>query len=578
MKITSSLLSEVIQDHKERTPIGTSPFGEIFFREKGGKGGQVYSICQITPPTRPPNNPAQKGDFMFRFYIIATSEKEFQNFWKTGSRNMFGRKYKQFEEEYYIYMDRYDLLKELVDRLGHLEQNEVYGYCAHDDYNSKNPFAEKVDMESYFIEILEYNRKNPRNYYNALWDLNSKDEYGPRVQTKYFSYWEEIPEDFLSCYNLKSLAIWHNNIDNLYPNLLKFQNLNSLHLTELEYPQQELLDNLYRLPYLVDLVLSDEFSPKLEQVPPKLDELKSLRYFDFSGHSVSDWSRLVTLVSLKKLALSRTGLTSISEEISNLVELEELDLSNNDIKELPEALKQLPKLKKLNLSKNPLIKLPDWLGEMTQLEELDVCQTQLKTIPESLTALPNLKNLNLKKNPFESMPKAMSKIPKKALELEMRNVALYDAKAKAKMDKYPKGDCLFENDFNFKLMVVNQLMYVDEVLLPKFEVREFAENYSGRAINIEEEGYNEIPEVRTYFEQLKIPMELLIDIKELKPDGGDHIYGELIPFWDGEDEHFDVQSIEDVKYLPNLKATNTMNFSKELVKELRSRKIKVANY
>ena len=73
-------------------------------------------------------------------------------------------------------------------------------------------------------------------------------------------------------------------------------------------------------------------------------------------------------------------------------------------------------------------------------------------------------------------------------------------------------------------------------------------------------------------------MDLLIDIKEMKPDGGDEIYGQLIPFWDGEDDQFDVESVEDIKHLPNLKATNSMNFSKELIKELRSRKIKVANY
>jgi len=73
-------------------------------------------------------------------------------------------------------------------------------------------------------------------------------------------------------------------------------------------------------------------------------------------------------------------------------------------------------------------------------------------------------------------------------------------------------------------------------------------------------------------------MDLLIDFEELKLDGGDEIYRQIIPFWDGEDNQFDAKSVEDIKYLPNLRATNSMNFSKELIKQLRALKIKVATY
>ena len=36
------------------------------------------------------------------------------------------------------------------------------------------------------------------------------------------------------------------------------------------------------------------------------------------------------------------------------------------------------------------------------------------------------------------------------------------------------------------------------------------------------------------------------------PDGGDDIYGIIIANWDGEDYSFDIESLNDIKYLSNL--------------------------
>ncbi|MGJ8733383.1 MAG: DUF6892 domain-containing protein, partial [Cellulophaga sp.] len=93
-----------------------------------------------------------------------------------------------------------------------------------------------------------------------------------------------------------------------------------------------------------------------------------------------------------------------------------------------------------------------------------------------------------------------------------------------------------------------------------------------------EEGYQIIPEVAAYFKKLPIPSSLLPDLKVLEPDGGDEIYGQLIPFWSGEDDCFDVKSIEDIKYLPSLEITNSMNFSEDLVAQIKAMNIKVIPY
>ncbi|WP_417800416.1 DUF6892 domain-containing protein [Tenacibaculum sp.] len=113
-------------------------------------------------------------------------------------------------------------------------------------------------------------------------------------------------------------------------------------------------------------------------------------------------------------------------------------------------------------------------------------------------------------------------------------------------------------ELNFKLAVINELMYVQEVLQPKLEVYEFIEKQrnltSSEAYDIiEEEGYEIIPEVLEYFKNLELTSEMVENIEELNMDGGDEIYGQIIPFWDGEDDVFSVNSAVDSTLLPNLK-------------------------
>lgn len=129
-------------------------------------------------------------------------------------------------------------------------------------------------------------------------------------------------------------------------------------------------------------------------------------------------------------------------------------------------------------------------------------------------------------------------------------------------------------DFNFKLAVIERLMYEQGVLTPRFDVYDFVAAYTERQIDIEEEGYEIIPEVRAYFEQLAIPAELLPLIEAINQDGGDHIYGELCPFWDGEDDIFNIQSAEDAALLPNLKAVTLFYDSNpRILEEFRQRGI-----
>ncbi|MFS4416605.1 leucine-rich repeat domain-containing protein [Maribacter sp. 2307ULW6-5] len=582
MTLENQILSAVIQDHKARTVLGLTDFGDILFKEANGHGRELYSICQILPTRR--LAPTPKGAFRFQIQVLALEETSFKKIQRPSRGGIFGRGASEKERELHrVLVKRYGLHAQLQQRLGKLAEGELYGHCDDDDHNSSNPHAEKVNKAAYLSQVLAYATQHPEPFYTEMYHLKRHETTPPFVLKEYYGYGFGLPEALFGYVHLKGLAIYHQSIKDLEPQkLLGFKNLNSLCLDNVDGVPQDLLEVIHQMPYLVELSLTntDTFRGrhKMTQIPTQLHRLESLRYFSFAGNELSDWSQIVKLKNLRTLDVSHCGLTAISEQISQLQSLEELNLAHNGLEHLPDAMARLKNLKILRLAGNPLAKIPEWMAELRQLEVLELTQCGLRTLPEAMARLPKLQELGLKKNPFNTLPKSLLELPRKVVQIEMRNQALYDPKAKAKMDTYPKGNIRFKNDLNFKLMVINQLMYVDEVLLPKFNIGEFAKNHKGRNIVIDEEGYDPIPEAVAYFKELEVPMELLIDIKELKPDGGDEIYRQIVPFWDGEDDRFDVKSIEDVKHLPNLKATNTMNFSKEQVKQLRALKIKVAHY
>lgn len=110
--------------------------------------------------------------------------------------------------------------------------------------------------------------------------------------------------------------------------------------------------------------------------------------------------------------------------------------------------------------------------------------------------------------------------------------------AKVYSDKYKykkiEGEKIEFTDFNFKLAVIQQLMYKKKLIEPAFELYDFVDNYKEREIDIEEEGYAFIPEVLEYFKNLEIDKKYAEEIVEIYQDGGDDIYGNVLRFWDGE--------------------------------------------
>ncbi|MFD1832496.1 DUF6892 domain-containing protein [Streptomyces desertarenae] len=114
-------------------------------------------------------------------------------------------------------------------------------------------------------------------------------------------------------------------------------------------------------------------------------------------------------------------------------------------------------------------------------------------------------------------------------------------------------------DFNFKLLVVEKLMYWDETLTPAFSLEEHLRTTKGFTGDLQLHAFDNglaftvFDEARDFFERLEIGGELLATVDTLTLDGGHQVYMECAPVWDGEDDLFDVRSLDDLDLLPNLR-------------------------
>ncbi|GLY50305.1 hypothetical protein [Lentzea sp. NBRC 102530] len=105
-------------------------------------------------------------------------------------------------------------------------------------------------------------------------------------------------------------------------------------------------------------------------------------------------------------------------------------------------------------------------------------------------------------------------------------------------------------DAKFKLAVVQELMY-NQGLLPRFDLREYA---AEQGFTYDDGSFEAVPEALAYFAALEVPVELAEKVTEIYMDGGNEIYLEIAPGWDGEDGLFDVHEFADVRHFPNLKS------------------------
>ena len=98
-----------------------------------------------------------------------------------------------------------------------------------------------------------------------------------------------------------------------------------------------------------------------------------------------------------------------------------------------------------------------------------------------------------------------------------------------------EGILQFEN-LNFKLAVIQVLMYDLNLLKPCFDIYDFADEHKELEINTD--SYTVIEPALNFFIKLSIPREFAQYVEKIDMDGGNEVYMNIIPQWDGEDECF----------------------------------------
>lgn len=134
--------------------------------------------------------------------------------------------------------------------------------------------------------------------------------------------------------------------------------------------------------------------------------------------------------------------------------------------------------------------------------------------------------------------------------------------------KVDSEEILYFDHLNFKLAVIQVLMYDLEVLKPSFDIYDYADQYSEEELDTE--SMEVIKPALDYFEALSIPKKYADQVKEIYMDGGNEIYMNIIPQWDGEDETFDLNeiSLSELQQFPNLKEATILSSHFEGVKKI----------
>ena len=132
--------------------------------------------------------------------------------------------------------------------------------------------------------------------------------------------------------------------------------------------------------------------------------------------------------------------------------------------------------------------------------------------------------------------------------------------------KTTDGEVLHFDNINFKLAIIQVLMYDLRVLKPYFDIYDFAEEFSEEEIDTE--SIEIIQPALEYMINLPIPKKYAEQVQEIDMDGGNEIYMNLIPQWDGEDETFDLNEVgvEELRQFPNLEEATIMSSNFKQVK------------
>lgn len=131
-------------------------------------------------------------------------------------------------------------------------------------------------------------------------------------------------------------------------------------------------------------------------------------------------------------------------------------------------------------------------------------------------------------------------------------------------------------DFNFKLVIIEELLeknpsFQSQIdLLHQKDIELFEKDYDETLYDAHTEEAYEL------LDKIEFTQEDLEKVESLTFDGGLEIYQLISPYWDGEDDRFDIHSIRGIELLTNLKSVEYISIiDEELIDEIESMGIEI---
>ncbi len=248
-----------------------------------------------------------------------------------------------------------------------------------------------------------------------------------------------LPESLVTCTTLTELLLDSCGFRSSPVEICGRGNLKSINLLHcpLMWPKRDVLEDPYKTAdclaqfarTVASKFISFEGQKDLSELPVQLSCNAYLTDINVSNCSIKriDGAMLVGMTALTRLRLDRNFLSSLPEEMCELVSLKDIRLSSNSLMEIPFSMTALlrlsvfeaannifeeipmtfrywPNVKAINLAANSIASVPIWIEELLTLRKLNLSENQLQYIPTCVVNLTNLTSLTISENKLRNPP------------------------------------------------------------------------------------------------------------------------------------------------------------------------------
>jgi Leucine-rich repeat (LRR) protein len=145
----------------------------------------------------------------------------------------------------------------------------------------------------------------------------------------------------------------------------------------------------------------------------------------------SSISNAGNLISLERLCINDTAISTLPMSIKYLKKLKGLDLSSNrKLRHIPDYIQYLSGLEEIYLSRTKIVSLPGTIGKLANLSYIDLNYTgRLKRLPEELNSLTKLEEISLQCSGITSLSNIEG----------LQSLEILDLSGNTKLETLPAG-------------------------------------------------------------------------------------------------------------------------------------------